>query len=988
MKAIGANAWELADQLAQCREFMRKGLMADARSLNLRERPPLTERFSILNFPERQEFIDLCVDYGLQAMPVWDEGVVQELQGPVLASDAQVASLMQQWRKIGRNGTPAQKIQILRKIVASAPANNAAWKRNLAEMEKLRYEEIAAQLPTLAGRGDELELLEKISLELFSPDQLTRPNGNLVDRFKERLLPLQRRHLAEEMDKALDEIQLGYGEHDVEGIKAAYEKWKRLASSPLAEVRPDQEQTVQDAMAFVARAEEEIADKARYQQLISELRQLLEKNSPYSELERVYGSLQRMERELPQSLVEQVESREKDAKAEEKRLHVRRCVYGVSAAVIFLVLTFGGIQLLLYRNSVRQTCQTLARQKAEGLYEEGMEFYENLKASYPRVSRNSRVMALQAELKQALEERNAEIAASRTEFAQIVQTLENFAVQERYDSRELDELMKRAESIQDRLTEEQRKQFVKMREMVANAKEQIRENWKNRFLAECDAFQEEVASFQKRIQENHEIAMAEHRRSLDGLQRQAEQILATDKIDPALRVSRKNLMGKLMDTLAAALSEEEAYRLFVQRLHQPPSLEEYLTSLDQLSEAPLRLREAYAKAASRREQWTIENAERTYPIQFFTKYLGQVEAAGGNASRTIFYNEFKSGYLLTGKNTDSDALAELMAECDLFELVFFDAQGQPYFFYSKETPIVEWSRTRAGSVDFIVVNGEENSTEKMFFFKYLKKDGTFQFGTPTGSSSWNLPEMFASLLGWNDGKPAFAKTEFAQMLEWLPDKGKPPVKFELERAAWNMLEFCLNMKNSNPGLRTLAIKPVLKMLCTYEPDFYSTRLKTLEELLSKMPADWRNPNFALSHQQEVSELEQTLAKFDWQGIRAHREFQIAFLTALWKHELGPLGVLTVKDSQLETAMFKDMPSQELLVIENGELHRLFTPPDGGTIAAQDRKLVFNGQLIWGYMDGQSSEDFFKYWRGQADAHGYSLNVKTFLCPKELAYFLK
>ena len=656
---------ELAEMLAQCRALIQKGMLSDARSLNLREKPSLTERFEILNFPGRQEFIDLCVDYGLQPMPEWDEKAVHELKAPVSASDANMASLMQQWRKIGRTGTAAQRIQVLRQIVASAPPNNAAWKRNLAEAEKTRYAEIGEELPQLAGRPDELDQLEKISLELFSPDQLIRPNDDLLHRFKEQLFPLQRKRLAAEMEKTLDEMQLGYESHDVRAIKAAYATWKRLISSPMAEIQPGQEQTVQDAMAYVERVEAEEADKSRYKQLMDELLQLLEKNAPYPEMERVYGALQRLERELPQSLVDQMRVREEDFRETERRQHVRRCLFGVTAAVIFLVLTFIGIQLLLYRNNVRQACNELARQKEEGLYEEGLALYENLKTTRPRIAQNSKVMVLQAEIRQALDERNAEIAASQQEFAQILQSVERFSSQKHYESKELDEMVARAEAIKEYLSDEQRQQYIRMKETIFEAKEKIRENRNDHFLEECDAFQKEVAELRSRIQENHDTAMELHRKAFDTLSSLKERILATDNIDSSLKASRKNLMESSLEVITATLAVEETYRRYVNVLESPRSLDEYLAALDFSPEIPEELRLAYARASSRMEQWRTDNEDFAHPSESLEKYVKSHPLPSDGSSLTLLYSEFKGAYLLTGPDPIRDSLTALLSSCDL-----------------------------------------------------------------------------------------------------------------------------------------------------------------------------------------------------------------------------------------------------------------------------------------------------------------------------------
>lgn len=976
---------ELAGQLEKCRDLMSRGLEADARNYNLRQNPSLTERFDLLNIPCRREFIALCEDYDLPPIPLWDESVVLALKSPVSDGEVRNASLMQRWRKIARSGKPAEKIHVLRQIVAQTNANDVSWKRNLAEAEKVRYAEIEALLPKIAGAEDELEQLEKMSLELFSPELLTHPKDELVTRLKERMLPLQKKKLELELDKVLDEMQNFYESHDVQGMKGCFEKWRKLSSNPLVITRPEQEQTVQDAMAYVAQVEEEDASERKYQELLKELTALLEKEAPYPELERVYGMLQRMERELPQMLVAQMETKESDAREQEHRLHVRRCIYGVALAVLFLVLTLVGIRLLQHRNLVRQTCLELQRQKDAGLYEEGLKVFEELKTRHPRVARSAKVMALQVELANALQARNETIASDRKEFAQLLETMNGYLKRENLDSAELDELLDRAEKIRENLTDEQREQLIRMMGDVSQAKERLRKKRESDFIAGSERLAKMALQIQESMNGNHEIGIGEIKARREELKRQITQLLVASKVDAGLLNAKKDHLEKMLSGVDFMVSEEEKYRQNLQKLENPASFDAYLETLEKIREMPEEIQQMFLRAQAHAGQWKIENEDSDKTFFFLSDSKTASDHFTRYGARSLFMAEYRDNCHISSSDPLPEELPKILKSCDLYELVFRNQSGEPFYFYCKNEPQLEMSKINIGNVNYIVANLELDGKSTLGFFKYLRKEGKFEISFPSRQVKWDGPVTFDSLDGWTEAESRFHKCSVQGLARILTASGTSSLR---EKTAFDVLDYCEKASGMNPRLKTQVLRLALKSLLSAKDGFYKSRLAPLMKELDGIPdGDWRMQDAAFK--EKYGRLMAEYGRLDWRTIRELSDFQNAFLTALYKKQLYPLGILLLKDGKVQVKPFGGAAPRELLVIENGKMHRLFTPVAGGPMAPQDKDWVFQGQVVWGYVDGQTCEEFFKEWRDKAEKNKMSLSsVQTHLCPEEYRYLMK
>ena len=76
---------DLNKDLRECKSLFQMGAYAEARRLNSRSKPPFTERFRILNFSGRDEWIRLCNMYSWDVPPALDSDTVRQLNECTLA---------------------------------------------------------------------------------------------------------------------------------------------------------------------------------------------------------------------------------------------------------------------------------------------------------------------------------------------------------------------------------------------------------------------------------------------------------------------------------------------------------------------------------------------------------------------------------------------------------------------------------------------------------------------------------------------------------------------------------------------------------------------------------------------------------------------------------------------------------------------------------------------------------------------------------------
>lgn len=360
---------------------------------------------------------------------------------------------------------------------------------------------------------------------------------------------------------------------------------------------------MKDVTEYLEQRQQEADDEQNYRRILRELQAMLEKNTPYAELELKYGELKRTEHELPEGLRGQMESLEEEHELLEQRRHVRRSIYGVSLALLTLVLIWGAVLLIQYRNQVKTTCGEMNRLKSEGKFEEGLELFEKLKTAHPRVSRAPSVVSLESELKLAIEERDARIQSAQQEFEQLQRELMLLLKKKLLESTELDALLKRGAELTDDLTAKQKAEFIRMQSEVSQTRETIRKNREEAFASGSQALLDELEAVrQKAVDESHQCNLDMLATRGADLKKQMERLISESKVEAKITNQQKELFDRQSENVDMAIEQERQYRRLAAQLARPASEEEYLKLLDGYPTLPAGLQAQYAQAYARRSQ--------------------------------------------------------------------------------------------------------------------------------------------------------------------------------------------------------------------------------------------------------------------------------------------------------------------------------------------------------------------------------------------------
>lgn len=158
---------ELNNRLQQCLPHIRKGNIAEA--VRLAEMSPnIAELYALLDFPEREEWIDIVSTLGFDTPPALNADLSRELNDAYL-KHAPLEPLYRMHRRHALNGSSLQtRLPILRAI-AQADTGNTFWVEDVEKYEKVRIAELDKEIrDAVASRNG--PLISKLYKEISVPD--------------------------------------------------------------------------------------------------------------------------------------------------------------------------------------------------------------------------------------------------------------------------------------------------------------------------------------------------------------------------------------------------------------------------------------------------------------------------------------------------------------------------------------------------------------------------------------------------------------------------------------------------------------------------------------------------------------------------------------------------------------------------------------------------------------------------------------------------
>jgi hypothetical protein len=211
--SYAAACQEVNRRLVRCDEFLKKGLRSEAIHLAQAE-PVLLDVVAVLDFPERPQWEEMSLTYGLPAPPQLQLATAAALN-EAYAAEQPLESLLREHRRLALARAPlSARLAVLRRL-ARLDAQNPVWAEDVAAFELARFEEIQQEVRGAVTRNDRAALVQAYD-EVTRTEWLARPPDHLVRHVRQSARAGLRERargvlqgVAHELDAAVEKGDLG-----------------------------------------------------------------------------------------------------------------------------------------------------------------------------------------------------------------------------------------------------------------------------------------------------------------------------------------------------------------------------------------------------------------------------------------------------------------------------------------------------------------------------------------------------------------------------------------------------------------------------------------------------------------------------------------------------------------------------------------------------------------------------------------------------------
>jgi len=157
---------KLNDRLKQCLPHLRGGNIAEAVRL-AEQQPNIIETFSLLDFENRQDWLEVCDGLGYDVPMPLAVDAFQELNDAYVQM-APLEPLLKRHRLLALNGSPIrERLGVLRSI-AKADSMNIHWQADQEVFEKARIKELEREVDDALAKND-MPRIHELFRELVQP---------------------------------------------------------------------------------------------------------------------------------------------------------------------------------------------------------------------------------------------------------------------------------------------------------------------------------------------------------------------------------------------------------------------------------------------------------------------------------------------------------------------------------------------------------------------------------------------------------------------------------------------------------------------------------------------------------------------------------------------------------------------------------------------------------------------------------------------------
>ncbi len=350
-KKYTAAIQQVNSLLTTCLELVEKGLKLDA--ISRADEGSLLEIVSILDFPEQPVWVEYLDQFGIPAPPAIDHYASRQINA-CYAPARRLEPLYRLNRRHALANSPLSvRLGVMRRIhkMEEATAKEVAARQvELFETERLKT--IRTELPGAIQQHDHGRLT-LLCAELSSKDWLKAPDPALIKNAARALRQENARRAKVRMGELASLLQNMWSANDVAGGRKIREEWNNCQTHALLSMDDPLILETQAAFRWLQESDDEDAKKAKYEQLLAQLSDGLDKRQSKEVLLPIQHAVDGFEQGIPEPLRRRLSSWYDELNIESHRKYVRRLI-------VVCLMVIGAAALAMFVLRERAVNETIA----------------------------------------------------------------------------------------------------------------------------------------------------------------------------------------------------------------------------------------------------------------------------------------------------------------------------------------------------------------------------------------------------------------------------------------------------------------------------------------------------------------------------------------------------------------------------------------------------------------------------------------------------
>lgn len=338
-------AREANDRLRRCADCLQQGLRDEA--IHLADAAPnLLDTVAALDFPELEDWKNICLQYGLREPP----RLLIEIAGGLNEAYAEaqpLVGLMAHHRlmALARVPLPA-RLRVLRRI-ADMDKTSAFWDEDIRTFERARFDQIRTQVPQSLRAGDGA-VLGQLLREIEGDPWRVKVAPDLARAVHDAARQTQANTALVALRQLLPRINDAYGAMAVEECRGLLNQWQTLIAGSGITLPTDLQELIDPVTQWMAEEYAKIEQQAAFTAACDELQQALDVDATPAVLERRYLAVVRIPLETPPQLEARYRQR---IAARASAAITKRILIGAGIAAGFLLAA--GIMFIVAYQHIR-----------------------------------------------------------------------------------------------------------------------------------------------------------------------------------------------------------------------------------------------------------------------------------------------------------------------------------------------------------------------------------------------------------------------------------------------------------------------------------------------------------------------------------------------------------------------------------------------------------------------------------------------------------